>query len=385
MPVHIFRSSDTGLPAAGITGVVGSTITNLWDPCLVNGYNTQASVSASRTGTVVTYTKAAHGFSNSKGTVLTITGFSEANFNRTGTISNHTTDTFDMTCANSGATSEGANGTAIRASLGWAKTTGTTNQASYRAATGNRYYFAVDDNTAARENRLRLFETITTGGPAAGNGTNPTPSDAQLSGGLYLHKSSTADSTLRSWVLVSNGVIFYLLTRFSSVDTTGTGCIFGDFTSYKSSDAYNTIIIGDIAANAQTTSVRISNCNTTSAVLSGHYVPRAYAQTGTSLQVGKMGNPAFTAAATELGAGGYTYPLPMNSGIMITPIWIHELTSGLRGHLPGLWNVCHARPLSSGDTFSGAASTPLAGKTFEVFNVGSAAQICFETSDTWDL
>jgi hypothetical protein len=265
--------------------------------------------------------------------------------------------------------------------LGWTKDYSATNKAAYRAPAGNRFLLWVDDSTGQNA-RWSGFEAMSAITPT---GTGQFPTSAQVSGGLFAFKSSANDATARPWLFVSNGKIFYLLWQYSGSSATGQGMAFGDFTSYKGSDAFNVAAIGDIASGATTTSIRIGNVAITMAALSGHYIARTHAQTGTSINVGKAGNVLYANGATELGAGGCTYPTPADGGLILSPVWLFESTTvGLRGHLPGFWSPCHARALTCGDTFSGETGTALDGKTFEVFNLGNNGQVCLETTDTWD-
>jgi hypothetical protein len=386
MTVWVFRSTDTGL--AGIQGSGLGTLITALDACLVNGVNSSSTGwTASWAGGTATYSKTAHGMPVGKpGVVLTVTGLSPAGYN----ITNKTVTVVDantITCPLSDPSGTPATGTAtvVRSPLGWTKAFSGTNLATYRQPTSgaNGFYLGVSDD-AAQNSRIRGFETGTAAGPADASGTNPFPSGAQIAGGLYQFRSNTNDTTARPWVLVSNGKIIYFFNQQTSTAGVGNGFIFGDFTTYKGSDAYHTIMVADIIASAATTGVRMFNNIVTLTTNSGHYIARPYTQTGGSLQVGKGGNSYFQNGATECGAGGMSYPIGVEGGIMLSPLWVNEGASGIRGHLPGLWSPCHARPLSHGDTFSGVASTPLDGKTFELFFGGSAGCLAFETSDTWD-
>jgi hypothetical protein len=394
MPLFIFRSTDTGL--AGIQGSAAGTLITAFDAMLVNGVNSSSTGwSASWAGGVATYSKTAHGMPLGPGLVLTISGFSPAGYNGTAVQCVATdANTITRSIADPSGTPATGTATVLRSPLSvsgtaWTKEFSGTNLATYKQPAGtNGFRWAVDDTTTIVKNlKHRGFESMTAAGPAAANGTNPFPTDVQVAASGYWHqKSSTNDTTTRPWVLFSNGKIFYFFSQYSSVNTTGNGFIFGDFTSYKSGDTYNTVCIGDTAIDVTTTSIRIGNCNSTSLAFStGHYFARSYTGAGTSKDCGKGANTLFTQNASEIGTGGMTYPSGVEGGMILSPIWLHEGgVNGVRGHLPGLWCPCHPRPLTHGDTFSGASSTPLAGKTFEVYNVASAAQFVIETSDTWD-
>ena len=391
MPVHVFHSTDTGL--AGIQGSgLGTMITGL-DACLVNGVNSSSTGwSAAWSGGVATYTKTGHGMPiGAPGVVVTVTGFSLSGYNVTCTTCTVTdANNFTIAMSSPGGTPTGT-ATVVRSpcsvsGTAWTKAFSGTNLATYRqpnVAGTNKFYFGYDDSVA-QNSRLRGFEVGTAAGAADASGTNPFPSAAQQTGGLYHYRSSTADAVARPWSLFSNGAIFYLFTQYSGLGTVGNGIAFGDITSYKSSDAYHTIMISD-AVVSTTSAMRISASNSSAlGVITGHFIARSYTQVGTSLNVNKGANSLFNNYTADLGSAGVTYPIGVEGGILLSPIWIGEVSNGFRGHLPGLWCPCHNRALNHGDTFSGVAGTPLAGKTFEVINCSSAGQLVVETSDTWD-
>jgi hypothetical protein len=388
MTTWAFHSTETGL--AGLQGSTAGTWITALDAMLVNGVNSSSTGwSASWAGGTATFTKTGHGMPvGAAGIVLTVTGLSPAGYNvtnKTVTVVDANTITFPL--ADPSGTPATGTATVVRSPLGWAKSFSGTNLASYRPGTGqgNRFYLNVDDtNTVAQNAKFRGFEVATAAGPADANGTQPFPTAVQLTGGLFQYRSSTADATVRPWQMFSNGKIFYFFNQYSGLTTVGNGMCFGDITSYKNADAYHTIVIGDIASSATTTSIRIANAAATLAASSGHYIARSYTAVSGAVNVGKHLNSVFCNGATDIGAGGMTYPVGVEGGIMLSPIWISETTNGIRGHLPGLWAPCHNRPLSHGDTFSGVSGTPLEGKTFEVINVSAAGQLIVETSDTWD-
>lgn len=369
MPVYVFHSTDTGL--AGIQGSGLGTMITALDAMLVNGVNSSASGwSASWAGGTFTYTKTAHGMPvGVPGVVLTITGFSPAGYN----INNTTVTVVDAnTITRAGADPSGtpATGTATvlrspcsHSGTAWTKAFSGTNAANYRqpnVAGSNKFYLGYNDNIA-QNSRLRAYETGTAAGAGDSDGTAPFPSAAQQTGGCYHYRSSTNDTTQRPWVLFSNGKILYFFSQYSGLTTIGSGWIFGDFTSYKAGDVYNTIIAADIVASAVTAAnIRVSGLSITPVVTTGNFVARSHTQTGASHAVAKHGNPAFANGSTEMGSAGMDYPIGVEGGILLSPCWIGETTDGLRGHLPGLWIPCHARPLNHGDTFSGASGTPLA-------------------------
>src|SRR5574337_230095 len=139
------------------------------------------------------------------------------------------------------------NGYGSKAAAGWDKPYSAANVGVYRAGTGNRMYLRVDD-TAAQEARIQGYETMS----SVSAGTGPFPTSGQLNGGPFVRKSETADATTRSWVLVATDKLFYFLPISNvanwliptAVDYMSGWMKFGEFTSYKAGDAYNTVISG---------------------------------------------------------------------------------------------------------------------------------------------
>ena len=382
MPVHVKRSTDAG--ATAMVGNANDRLITILDACLQDGYNTLTSVSATRSGTTATYTKSGHGFTSQVGQIVQVSGFASTEYNVTGPIFNVQPTTWDMTI--SGTPGSDTGGTAKHAPCWGAGTKAFdgTNTAAYRPASGTRFYLGVDDSAATPTNaRIRAFESMTAAGVAVGSGTNPYPNDTQMSGGLYFYKSSTNDATARAWILVADETRIYFFCTHSGVTTTGSGFFFGDFWSRKGSDTYNNFIVGDIAASGSGSALRISNISTSWSVNSGHFIARSYTDIA-----GGVGALKFTdlmrCTGSEIGNSGGAYPNQIEGGIVLCPIWLGETPSATaRGTLPGLWSPAHSRPLNHGDTFTGAVGTALAGKSFEAFNCGNAAQIIIETSSTW--
>lgn len=257
--------------------------------------------------------------------------------------------------------------------MGWTKPYTGTNKAAYRSPAGtNQFYLRVDDS-AANFARIVGYEAMTD----VDTGTGPFPTAAQVSGGLYLDKS-TATAT-RAWKFISNGTMFYLFIQANGTNWFLTA--FGDFTSYKSGDVYGTCIIAQTASgtasqNAATVVTALAS------VTAGHYIARAYTQIGSSKQFGKFTDSVRNNNSSAIGVNGMTYPSPVEGGLHLAPVWMAEGAEGIRGLLPGLWAPMHARPLTDGDTFTGVGN--LSGRSFEAFDFGNGINQCFmETTDTW--
>jgi hypothetical protein len=322
------------------------------------------------------------------------------------------------------------NGYGSQSAAGWTNPYNSgSNKAVLRnsATDGTGLYLNVDDNgtTTAKEAYMTGFETMS----AFNTGTGQFPTSGQLNigsnpaGAVVCRKSTTADATARAWTLIADDTVFYLFTETGdqASPTAAFPFVFGDIFSYKSSDAYRSIIIGrNIAnsaavANEALSSLLSSSNNGTAysflaATIIGHYMDRTWTGVGGSLIVGKhvdqlkmgagVGAPATgnsgattnSASATiALGRintpGFFPYPNGPDGGLYLSPIWIHH-SSSVRGYLKGLWCPLHDRPLNHNDTYSGTGN--LNGKSFVVqaipAYISSATdigQVHIETSSTW--
>lgn len=373
MTVRVFRSSNLGMPQ--VSGVVGGFIPVL--DLLVNGGSAMGVVSITRSGSIATVTTAlSHGLTN--GQLTTISGANEADYNGefVPTITSATTFTFVV--ANAPATPATGTLTAKISGCGWTKPFTSTNLAMYKQPTGsNGMYLRIDD-TVATTARIRGFETATdvTGGAAA------FPTEAQLAGGGYVLKSSVADATTRPWVLICNGNAFLLWINTGNIGgavTAGMMTAFGDFSSLKSGDVFNTLLSCAISAAL---SDSVASLTALAAASPASWIARSHTQIGSSVTFGKHVDSVKSAAATVAGSAGMAYPSPVDGGVYISPMFLTEAAlSVFRGTLNGVYAPCHSRPFSNGDTFIGTGQ--LVGKTFEAFNLNAAGQVFVETSNTW--
>lgn len=263
------------------------------------------------------------------------------------------------------------------AAAGWTKAFSGVNKAAYKQpATSNQFYLRVDD-TGTTSARVVGYESMTD----VDTGVAAFPTEAQVAGGLYCTKSSVASGLARAWIMVATDSMFYLyINQDGAVASTAAIMMaFGDITSYKADDAYQTLIIaGTAVAGSGNQFAKLST--TITEVESAHYLARDYTQFGSAKNVGKHSDLVKSKAADDMGRLGLTYPNPPDGGLYMAPVWIHE-PSILRGLLPGIWNPLHTQPITHLDTFSGAGD--LAGKTFLALNLIGTAQVFVETSDTW--
>lgn len=283
------------------------------------------------------------------------------------------------------------NGYGAKAAAGWTKPYSGTNLAAYRQGTGsNQLYLRVDDTTTTNA-RMVAYESMSD----VNTGTNAFPSESQQSGGLYVLKSTTANSTARPWIVIATEKAFYFwpnfnqTSMFASDGTMKPMIFFGDITTRQSGDAYHTMISAGTSNSWSSFSLGMGN-SSIAANMAGQFLARSYTQTGASSVSGKV----FMHSMTNTVNIGYTntgyttaYPDPVAGGMLLAPIWITEGASGaiaVRGTLPGMWAPLHSLPAQNGDTFTGSGD--MAGKTFIILDLAGQSSWCraaFETSDTW--
>lgn len=262
--------------------------------------------------------------------------------------------------------------------MGWTKVYSGTNKGVYRAPTGNRMYLRVDDSGALGA-RINSYETMTD----VDTGTGPMPTAVQLSGGVYLPRCSTAGPC--KWKFIGNGTYFVLIINYNIASNYWAACVFGDVFSYKSGDAYNTVLIGESAFASTVSTMQVLNTTNATTSTANHYAQRSFTQVGSAVLLGKTSDYVKAPRAILGGSGGgLPYPSAVDGGIYLSPLYLNEVTVGLRGQLPGLWDPLHAYPLAEGDTFSGSSGL-LSGKSFECWILGFAGQMMVETSNTWGM
>ena len=261
--------------------------------------------------------------------------------------------------------------------LGWTKEFSGTNLASYRAATGNRFYLGVDDTTTLYS-RVRGFETMTAAGVAVASGTGPFPTAAQASNGQFIYKSSNPTSK-RAWRFISDGTMFYLSNEYGT--NTYNLSMFGDFISFRSGDSYNTVLSADYAASNGYSCLVANNLGYVVTSTYANYTARSFSQISNSAMGHRVVNYPVSSNKIYIGVvASIPYPSPVESCLIMDRLYVGE-GAYIRGMYPGLWHPVHDRPFSNNDTFQGTGS--LSGKSFVVWDMGTYGQVFMETSDTW--
>lgn len=275
-----------------------------------------------------------------------------------------------------------------KAAAGWTKEFTGTGKAVFKQGGGsNGMRLRVDCSASSQTPRLRGFESMTD----VDTGTGPFPTDSQLSGGCYAYVSSSADGTVRPWMVIATEKSFYLYIGPSETSTQGIAgsagakptYFFGDISTLRSGDAFHTLLIGNSASGSTANFFCVSAALNSAA--SGHFMARSHTQIGASISIGKAHDYFRAGGINTFGAGGVAYPDPVSGGMLLDAVRVFESSAGvMRGALPGCWVPLHNLPGQPGDTFSGTGA--LAGKTFVLLdscNNGTRGRIAVETSDTW--
>lgn len=278
------------------------------------------------------------------------------------------------------------NGYGSKAAAGWTKPFSGTNLAAYlQGSGGNGHYLSVDD-TGTTTARCVGYEAMTD----VSTGTNAFPLAAQLSGGGYFYKSSTADATARAWCLIATEKAFYLYIGYAEASLVAALTsprhvyFFGSITSFKTGDAYGTMLIANSASASNGSAFGASAYNSYTIAQNGHFMARSYTQSGQSVTCGKYSS-AVIPSHLGYSTSTLTYPDPVSGGMLLSPVYVYEAVAlARRGLLPGCWGPVHSLPGQCGDTFTGVGE--MAGKEFILLNASVSSTTCrvaIEISDTW--
>lgn len=263
-------------------------------------------------------------------------------------------------------------GEAAKAPAGWAKAFAGTNKGIYRAPSGLRRYYRVNDagvvsaNGATRAH-IRGSET------AADIDTQADlfPSAALPSAeGMVIAKSNVASSDPRPWTLIADAAGCYLFVEANpAYSGLSCGIYFGDFVSYAESDPYAACIVGDItdwspAADPRTNlNSRFSMLNMLIADVSSASICNAVLNRSHSGAAGQQRaalagphllppgggfGPGATFQATAMGyhpTGAMpAYPAAVTGLVLDTAKLVYS--NVLRGYLPGLYYPLTTKPFA---------------------------------------
>ena len=318
-----------------LSGTAGSLISVL-DACLVTGFNLKTVDSIVVAGGVATVNISMGVGAFEIDSIALIAGATPAGLNgekRLLSVGANTV-TFDAT----GISDQTATGTITvkMAPAGWSKTYSGTNLAVYRGddVTGTRLYLRVDD-TGTTNARVVGYESMSD----VNTGTMPFPTAAQQSGGYYWPKANAANGTARGWTVIGDGRTFWvhLHTATTSIGVSGWTGGFGDFSSYKSADAYSCSLNGSTTDVATSTVVQASSiAYLSSGTAYGLATARAYTGLGSAIASQRMAESYFSTTSGYSGSVAFAmYPNGPDNSLILSRMLAVEAGPHIRGVLRG--------------------------------------------------
>lgn len=279
------------------------------------------------------------------------------------------------------------NGYGSKTAAGWTKEYSGTNLAAYRMSTvspATGMYLRVDD-TGTTTARVLGYETMSD----VNTGTNRFPLESQVSGGSYIWKSVSANSTARPWAMVACERSFYLFTLTNkttldaSYDNYSCQVFFGDIVTRKATDGYQCMIIAPTGA-INNDNQMLAGCGVP---ISWHYIARPYTGLGTSTQVGKCrclpaGYNNQSVGLTETGV----FPDAVSQTLILGKVMVSESNVIMRGFMPGMYDPVGGRNAYAGgfDIVQGQGNT--SGTTFVVLPTyygGNDNRAWYQVSGSW--
>ena len=336
-PVKFFHSELPGAPV--LSGTAGSLIAVL-DACLVNGWGLLTAQSASVSGGICTLNFAT-GHSFEADIVALVAGAVTPALNGEQRISAVGTNLVRFPAP--GVADGPVSGTiTIKiAPAGWSKPFSGANKGAYRSLSpsASGAYLRVD-HSAPRYARLRAYSTMTD----IDAGTDPTPSDAQISGGDYIPVSSSSDATARRWMVAASDRFVHIMPANSSTYPLDYSlCSAGDYPSLKVGDAYPVIVVADPSDTSGSGSPGYNNALNLPYGSAGAWLMRPYTQIGGALAA-YLYKPGFLSTNASGSTGHPPGPNPINNAIEVCPTLIYEgatVQGNRRGELPGLYGIPH--------------------------------------------
>ena len=335
--VKFFTDEMVGAPT--ISGTAGAMISVL-DACLVNGFGSKTATSVTVAGGIATVTFAGGASAAQPQSVILVAGVTGAMTDLNGEqkvlSANTTTVAFATALADGTAT---GTITFKMAPLGWTKVYSGTNKAVYKPSdvAASSALLRVDD-TGTTAARVRMYETMSD----IDTGTNPAPTDAKVSGGLYWWKSGVASSATRRYTIFgdSRNVYVGVAPYTTNIHTI---FAFGDLDSYKSGDAYCGFICGDAAEVGSAPSGNLLAQDT------GSTETLQIMRSHTGLGVAVAASRRAVCGSAGGGSGDDprmgTFPAPSNNGLFLSRMVAGQRlfdTYGPRGLLPGILYVPQA-------------------------------------------
>ena len=377
-----YDSAETGAPV--LNNAAGSLLAVV-KACLVTGFNVKT-VTITVAAGVATAACAGHGYSGTYGKDVDIAGATPAGLNGRKALTYVDTNTFKF--AAPGIADGAATGTitARRSPLGWTEPFAGANKSIFKRSdvSAKSMILRLDDTNAgvatATDARAIMIESAID----IDTYTGVSPTQA---GGYYVNKGANS-ATAKQWALVGSSKGFFLVTQssgaFPSPMSKGEHLFFGDFASFKSGDAYNTLLSGSVTAyGGSAGDTRLGQ--SAPAVTPSLSIARGYPQTGGAVQSSSLGIGAINSG----GAGNTIATSPVDSGQVLAPnLLLQETAPGIgifsRGIMPGLLQVLAIMPYTHLQIIEPVVNLP--GRKLLALNWavgGNVAQVCVDMTGPW--
>lgn len=378
--VKFFHSEMPSAPV--LSGTAGSLLAIL-DACLVDGWGLMTATSVVVSGGVATANfSSSHVFE--PGRVALVSGATPSGLNGEQRLTATAANSVSWPTTVPDGTATGTI-TLKLAPAGWVKSFSSGSVAAYKSGSpsASGCYARIDDSGTTTA-RLRAYESMTD----ASTGEGPTPTELQQSGGLYLHKSDSASSASRKWMIIADDRLVYLLLGYygSYASDYAPSC-FGDMNSLKSGDAYHFIV------SAYTNATGSQYVGNSSGLLNqysdvGTFIVRSFTQVGGAI-AGLLTKPGLW---LNSGSGNLPlYPNPVNNSMEVCPTLIYEganATVARRGDLPGCYGVPHymGANLDSKQTVSDMDGLPghtLIGVRYQTASTATGYRYVMDITGPW--
>jgi hypothetical protein len=363
-----------GMPRC--SGTAGDLIACL-DFFLNTGGNLKTLTGLSRTDTTATATfSGAPGFIPDQ--VVLIAGANQSEWNGEYRLATLGANSVTFTVPGTHTASPTGTITMKAAPAGWTCTNdgGNIYRAQSADVSATQLTLRVDDSGATYA-RVRGWTTWDSGA-----GTGPFPTDAQISGGEYVLRSSASGTAARNYICVADGALLYLFTEWhGSYTGSYEPFVFGDFNSWLEADGFRCCIVGSSSGTPNQPNYNNDFFQYASSATPTRYMARDISLLPDTSSGFSCYGPA--EGGTWLGKAGYTWPSPLDGGSIIHgPIRIVQSASIPRGEFPGLVIPFHAAPFANGQIVGDFPALP--GLKFIAVRSGyQTAQVLLQINGSW--
>ena len=331
------------MPGAPTLSGTAGTLISVLDALLVTGFGLRTAVSVVVAGGVATVTLSSDALNaNLLHSVILVDGVAApmADLNGEQRVTAASTTTLQFATAVADGTASGTI-TIKSAPAGWEKLYSGTNKAVYRStdAQSAKHCLRVDDTGTATA-RVVGYETMSD----VDIGVGPFPTAAQLSGGGYVHKSSSANATAVGYAFAADPRIVYWCpmpgTAWGSADTNTSSNVrgFGDpIALAPGGDAWATLLSSGISTFDDCSSLSGGESETVGALV------MARPLSGIGGAVIASAKPYVGGRPKRSGFDNYALgaaPSPVDGALRLSRMYVGEGTGTQitpRAEVPGVW------------------------------------------------